>query len=161
MDIGVFRDEQFESVADLLLDMSIHYNGENASSREVVRHNLRANILGPRSSVRLVIAAQQNKVIALAAISILYPAPKEKGQLFMKELYVLSSERGRGVGKAIMKWTARYAVVNDCVRFDWTVDSPNKAALAFYQQLGAHQLAEKLYFRIDGEQLIRFSESES
>ncbi len=157
MDTDFYRDEQLESVVDLLHDMSVHYNGVNASSREAVRGNLLHNILGPHSSVRLVVASRENKVIGLAAISILYPAPKEKGQLFMKELYVLSSARGKGVGKVIMKWVAQYAVAKDCVRFDWAVDAPNKEALAFYQQLGANQVTDKLYFRMSGEQLIRFA----
>jgi GNAT superfamily N-acetyltransferase len=157
MDIGFFRDEQFEAVADLLHDMSVDYNGANASSREAVRSNLLDNILGPHSSVRLVIASRENKAVGLAAISILYPAPKEKGQLFMKELYVVSSERGQGVGKAIMKWVAQYAVAKDCIRFDWAVDAPNNGALDFYQQLGASQVTDKLYFRIAGEELGRFA----
>ncbi len=157
MDIGFFRDEQIDSVADLLLDMSIHYNGENASSRETVRVNLLRNILGPDSSVRLVIASRENRAIGLAAISILYPAPKEKGQLFMKELYVVSSERGQGIGKAIMKWVAQYAITKDCVRFDWAVDAPNKLALDFYRRLGATQVTDKLYFRMAGEELSRFA----
>lgn len=157
MEIGFFRDEQLESVADLLCEMSIHYNGLDASSRELVRDNLLNNILGSHSSVRLVVASQAGKVVGLAMISILYPAPKEKGQLYMKELYVCASERGHGVGRAIMKWIAQYAVSKDCVRFDWAVDAPNKKALFFYEHLGARQVTDKLYYRMSGEQLIAFA----
>ena len=110
MEIAFFRQEQLESVVDLLHEMSLHYNRDNASSRDVVKANLIGNILGPDSGVRLVIAREASRAVGLAAISLLYPAPKERGQLFMKELYVVSDKRGAGVGRALMRWTARYAI---------------------------------------------------
>src|SRR6266853_3369837 len=125
MEIAFFRQEQLESVVDLLHDMSVHYNRDNASSRDVVKANLIDSILGPDSGVRLVIASETSRAVGLAAISLLYPAPKERGQLFMKELYVVSDKRGAGVGRALMRWTAKYAVAKNCSRLDWTVDDTN------------------------------------
>src|SRR6266571_3532373 len=40
MEIAFFRQEQLESVVDLLHEMSLHYNRDNASSRDVVKANL-------------------------------------------------------------------------------------------------------------------------
>ena len=153
MQIRFFSTEDTESTADLLHDMSVHYNGSDASSREAVRSNLVANILGPNSGVRLVVALDGSRVAGLAAISLLYPAPKERAQLFMKELYVHSSDRGCGVGERLMSWLARYAVDNQCVRFDWTVDESNTGALRFYNGLGATHVKDKLYFRFSGASL--------
>jgi ribosomal protein S18 acetylase RimI-like enzyme len=153
MQIRLFSTEDTESIVDLLHDMSVHYNGSNASSREAVRSNLVKNILGPKSGVRLVVALDGLRVAGLAAISLLYPAPKERAQLFMKELYVHSSDRGRGVGERMMSWLARYAVDNQCVRFDWTVDESNTGALRFYNELGATHVKDKLYFRFAGAAL--------
>jgi hypothetical protein len=90
MEIRLFESHDVESVTDLLHDMSRHYNGENSSTRSAVRTNLIERILGPNSGVTLVVAVSGAQVVGMAAISILYPAPKERGQLFMKELYVHS-----------------------------------------------------------------------
>lgn len=79
MEIAFFRQEQLESVVDLLHEMSSHYNRDNASSRDVVKANLIGNILGPDSGVRLVIASEASRAIGLATISLLYPAPMERG----------------------------------------------------------------------------------
>jgi len=157
MEIAFFRQEQLESVVDLLHDMSVHYNRDNASSRDVVKANLIGNILGPDSGVRLVIASEASRAVGLAAISLLYPAPKERGQLFMKELYVVSGKRGAGVGRALMRWTAKYAVAKNCSRFDWTVDDTNPEALSFYRELGATHVTGKAYFRFSDEELLRFA----
>ena len=157
VEIAFFRQEQLESVVDLLHEMSVHYNRDNASSRDVVKANLIGNILGPDSGVRLVIASEASRAVGLAAISLLYPARKERGQLFMKELYVVSDKRGAGVGRALMHWTAKYAVSKNCCRLDWTVDDTNPQALSFYRELGATHLTGKLYFRFSDEQLLRFA----
>lgn len=153
MEIGLFEDADAESVVDVLHDMSRHYNGDNASSRDVVKANFLTNILGEDSDVRVVVARLEGRVVAVAMISILYPAPKERGQLFMKELYVASDCRAQGIGRQLMTWVAQYAVAKNCVRFDWTVDAENAKALEFYRQIGATQVKDKLYFRFSGAEL--------
>jgi len=158
MEIRPFEDRDVESVADLLHDMSLHYNGNEASGRDAVRANLVQRILGPQSGVKLVVALDAARVVGLAAVSILYPAPKERGQLFMKELYVHSGFRDRGAGARLMAWIARYAVQHDCIRFDWTAEAGNPGALRFYEALGARRVEDKIYYRLAGDDLVSFAE---
>lgn len=160
MQIDFYQSQQCETVADLLHDMSVHYNGVGASTRQAVLNNLKHNILGPDSGVRLVVATADDQAVGLACISLLYPAPKEQAQLFMKELYVLSSHRGRGIADAIMRWLAQYAVEKHCLRFDWTVDADNQKALDFYDALGAKRVSEKYYYRLSGEALHDLANSD-
>ncbi|WP_416762631.1 GNAT family N-acetyltransferase [Roseateles sp. So40a] len=120
MQIRFHHPEDFESLLDVFVDMSVHYNGTNAPPRDVIERNLRDRILGPDSDVRLVVAIEDGVVQGVAAISLLYPAPKERGQLFMKELYVHSDHRGSKVGEQLMRWIARHAIEQGCVRFDWS-----------------------------------------
>lgn len=158
MEIRPYESRDLESVADLLHDMSVHYNASNASSRAVVRSNLLEQILGPHSGVKLVLALDASRVVGLATVSILYPAPKERGQLFMKDLYVHSAARGAGIGERLMRWLAIYATQHGCARFDWTAETSNPRALRFYEELGAKRVEEKVYFRFAGEDLLAFSE---
>jgi GNAT superfamily N-acetyltransferase len=157
MDIRFFQPDDTESLADVLYDMSRHYHGENASTREIVGRNLIENILGPDSDVRIVVAVDDGHVVGVAMISILYPAPKERAELFMKELYVVSDRRLQGTGKQLMTWIAQYAIAKNCSRFDWTVDAGNSAGLAFYGALGTHHERDKLYFRVAGPALQEFA----
>lgn len=156
MEIRLLRREDEEPLTDLLQEMSHHYNGANASPRDVVFRNLLQNILGPHSDVRIVVARAEDRVIGVAMISILYPAPKERAQLFMKELYVAADWRSQGVGQQLMHWIAAYGVAHNCVRFDWTVDAENTRAVEFYRSLGATHLTNKLYFRLAGSDLHEF-----
>lgn len=144
-------------MADLLHEMSRHYHGDNASTRAAIRQNLIDNIIGTDSDVHVVVAVAGARVVGMATISILYPAPKERGQLFMKELYVAADYRSQGTGLQLMTWIARYAVARNCSRFDWTVDASNSKALAFYRSLGATHVTDKWYFRLTGDELTRFA----
>lgn len=157
LDIRPCEDRDVESLADLLHDMSVHYNGPDASAREVVREHLVDRILGPRSGVTVVVAMEGARAVGMAAISILYPAPKERGQLFMKELYVHADARDRGVGARLMAWVAAYAVSHDCSRLDWTAEAGNPGALRFYDALGARRVVEKVYYRLAGDELAAFA----
>jgi GNAT superfamily N-acetyltransferase len=158
MEIRLFEARDVDTAADLLHDMSAHYNGADVSARATVRSHLVERILGPDSGVTLVVALDGGRAIGLAAIAILYPAPKERGQLFMKELYVHSECRGAGIGEQLMGWIARYAIRHDCVRFDWTAEAGNAGAVRFYTALGARPVEEKVYFRLAGEDLLAFAE---
>ena len=75
----------------------------------------------------------------------------------MKEIYIASDQRNRGIGRELMNFVARYAVTKNCSRFDWTVDETNPGAIAFYEEMGASLVTSKLYYRFSGEQLEKFA----
>jgi len=153
MHIAFFQVGQLESLIDLMQDMSRHYNGVYASERAAIQANLLERVLGPDSGVKLLLASVEGRVVGMASVALLYPAPKEHGQLQMKELYVVSDYRSRGVGRALMLWLARYAVAQRCGRFDWTAEASNTGALAFYEELGARHVTEKRYYRLADDAL--------
>ncbi len=159
MRIAFIQQDQVETVVDLLHEMSGHYNEGRASDRPALTRNLVDNILGPQSGVRLLLAMDGSRAVALASIAILYPAMRERGQLHLKELYVVSSHRGQGIGTSLLSHLAQYALANNCMRLDWTVERSNEKALRFYTGLGARPAPEKLYFRVTGDDLVLLASS--
>jgi GNAT superfamily N-acetyltransferase len=57
--------------------------------------------------------------------------------LFLEDLFVRESFRGRGIGKALLAAVARIAVEEQCYGIHWEVLDWNKDAIDFYQRLGA------------------------
>lgn len=157
MQISFFDDGDTEALVDAFDELNRHYFGENASTRDEMRAYVTRDVLGPESGVRIVVAAEGNEIAALATISLLYPAPEARGQLFLKDLYTCAKWRGLGVGEALMRFIAAYAVSKNCVRLDWTTESTNPGALAFYERLGATRVEEKVYFRLTGDSLAAFA----
>lgn len=157
MEIRFYKETDFSEAVKILIDLSSYYLGENCSSQLEVAKNLRRNILGPDSGVRLILAFENGMAIGLATISILYPAPKETGQLFIKELFVSTNHQNHGVGKKIMHFIAKFANSKNCSRLDFTVDTDNQKAIEFYQGLGLTPLETKLYFRARQNDIDRLS----
>ena len=163
MHIAFVVPDQHEALVDLMLEMCVFYSEEAPVSRDDVRSNLMDNLLAPDSAVRLVVAAdERGEVIGLAAIALFHslvdPAPRRRGQLLLKELYVRQSRQGQGVGKALMAWVARHALERGCARMDWHVSASNKPGLAFYRALNAQHVAGRLNYRLGGEYLARLAD---
>ena len=73
--------------------------------------------------------------------------------LFLEDLFVLETHRGRGIGKALLIHLARIAVERRCGRFVWNVLDWNQPAIDFYESLGAKVVREWLTMRVEGEAL--------
>lgn len=153
MQVGIVTEAQHESLIDLLGEIHTYYNQGSELDREVVREHLVDNLLSATSPHRLVVASPDGKsVIGLAAVTLVYSlvdfSKDKRKQCQLKELYVRSSARSQGVGKALMSWVARYACENECRRLDWPVKAENKRGISFYESLGAERLLERISYRL-------------
>ena len=129
-----------------------HYWGSAAPTLADMAEHVRQRVLRA-TSCEIALAETEGEALGLATFAILYPAPGPGGQLFMKDLFTLPAARGRGVGHALMSFLSRLALERGCGRFDWTAETDNPGALAFYDRLGARRIEEKVYYRFDGEGL--------
>ena len=166
MHIAFVVPDQHEALVDLMHEMCVFYSEETPVSRDDVRSNLHDNLLAPDSPVRLVVAAdEQGELVGLAAIvlfhSLVDVAPRRRGQLLLKELYVRQARQGEGIGKALMSWAARHALERGCARMDWHVSASNREGLAFYRSLGALHVAGRLSFRLAGEFMARLASGDA
>ena len=73
--------------------------------------------------------------------------------LYLEDLFVLPTWRGRGIGKALLAHVARCAVERDCGRLEWSVLDWNEPAIRFYKSLGARPVGEWTIFRLAGQEL--------
>ena len=77
--------------------------------------------------------------------------------LYLEDLYVRPSERGRGHGKALLAELARIALAHDCGRMEWWVLDWNAPAIGFYRSLGAVPMDEWTVFRLTGDPLRKLA----
>jgi GNAT superfamily N-acetyltransferase len=61
-------------------------------------------------------------------------------RLFLEDLFVRESFRGRGIGKALLASVARIAVQENCNGVQWEVLNWNEKAIELYKSLGAEFL---------------------
>lgn len=78
--------------------------------------------------------------------------------LYLEDLYVTPSARGRGHGKRMMLKLAALAYERGYGRFEWSVLDWNKPSRDFYQSLGAEPMTEWIVHRLSGAALEQAAE---
>ncbi|MBV8048968.1 MAG: GNAT family N-acetyltransferase [Paludibacterium sp.] len=80
--------------------------------------------------------------------------------LYLEDLYISPAHRGHGAGKQVLRYLAQLAVSQGCGRFEWSVLDWNEPAIRFYRAIGAVPQDEWVRYRMAGENLKRFAQSE-
>lgn len=73
--------------------------------------------------------------------------------VYLEDLFVEETHRGRGIGKALLARLARIASEQNCGRLEWQVLDWNAPAIAFYKSLGAAAMDEWTVYRVAGDAL--------
>lgn len=156
--ISLASQADLEDITDLFHQIYLYYTRVESLSRDNIATYVEHNLFQEHCGVQVVLAREGTTPLGIATFSIMYPGPNATGQLFMKELFTTEEARGKGAGKALMKFLAKYAIEHGCTRFDWTAETTNPNALAFYDYLGAPRLQEKVYYRFTDGQLQAFAD---
>ncbi len=144
-------------VTELLLATGRHYWGPRDDLEPGARRSAEA-LLGGEADCRILLGFRDGIAVAYATVAILYPAPSDRGTLFMKDLFVTEAARSQGTGEAMLRVLAKLAHDRGCARFDWTAETDNPRALAFYDRLAAQRITEKVYYRFAHDALARFAQ---
>jgi GNAT superfamily N-acetyltransferase len=73
--------------------------------------------------------------------------------MWLEDLYVRPTQRGSGLGKALLAHLAAICVERNYSRLEWWVLDWNSPAIGFYDALGAHSMDEWTVRRLDDEGL--------
>lgn len=73
--------------------------------------------------------------------------------IYIEDLYVDESRRGKGYGKALIQHICKLACEEGCGRVEWWCLKWNKPSIDFYHRLGAEEMSEWVSFRLDGAEL--------
>lgn len=79
-----------------------------------------------------------------------------KSGIYLEDLFVSPSLRGRGIGKALWLHLAKLANSRGCGRMEWAVLDWNQPAIDFYESLGAVRKKEWQICRLTGEALEQY-----
>ncbi len=133
----------------LMTECMCHYYGKPDGAKESALHM----VSGKAGAIETIVANLAGEALAFATFAIVYPGPEGRGTLFLKDLFVSGKARSQNVGLSMMRYLSGIARDRNCIRFDWTAETYNAGALSFYDRLGASRIEEKVYFRLEGEQL--------
>ena len=118
---------------------------------------LRASMFGPRPYAEAVLAEDDGQAVGFALFFHNYSTFLAQPGLYLEDLYVLDSQRGKGVGKALLAHLAKIAVERGCGRMEWAVLDWNVDAIGFYERLGAKSNSDWTVYRLTGDSLSRLA----
>ena len=112
-------------------------------------------------SAEVVFAEEEGTVVGFALFFHNFSTFVGRKGLYLEDLFVLPEKRGRGYGKALLKYLAKVAVERNCGRMEWICLDWNKPAIEVYRSIGAIPMDEWTVQRMDESVLTRFAEGKS
>lgn len=110
-------------------------------------------LFGDQPRAFALIAEWDGKPCAFALYFFNFSTFNGKHGVYLEDLFVRESHRGRGIGKALLARLAAVALENDCRRLEWSVLDWNAPSIAFYKSLGAVPMDEWTVYRLAGDAL--------
>lgn len=147
--------EDLRAVVELLGEIDRFYGATDLEPLDLRRDQVDQALFSGRPVAHSLLAWEAELLVGLASYSFVWPAAGMTSSLYLKELYVTKTHRGRGVGRLLMQHLAVTALDHGCSRIEWMTDQDNPAAREFYRGLGVNVNTEKLFYRLSGPEEIR------
>jgi len=131
-----------------------HLSSEVVATEEL----LEVTLFGLNSSAEVQIAFDKKQTLGFALYFRTFSTFLGRPGIYLEDLYVRESARGKGVGKALMRCTAQRTREIGGGRLEWSVLNWNEPSIKFYQKMGASPLNEWTMFRVTGEKLEKLAD---
>jgi GNAT superfamily N-acetyltransferase len=119
----------------------------------VTEKELRESLFGPQPAAEVVIAYAGDEPAGFAVYFHTFSTFLGRRGVYLEDLFVVPSWRGRGLGRRLLAYVARVAVERDCGRLEWSVLNWNELALGVYRKIGARPMNEWTVQRLTGDAL--------
>jgi GNAT superfamily N-acetyltransferase len=116
--------------------------------------NLKDRLFGENPKVFAVIAELDGEPVGFALYFYNFSTFLGRHGLYLEDLYVRRTARGKGIGRTLLKHLAKVAIDNECGRLEWWVLDWNTPAIYFYKSLNAVPMDEWTVFRLTGTALV-------
>ena len=130
-----------------------HLSDEVVATEEL----LEVTLFGLNSPAEVQIAFDKKQTLGFALYFRTFSTFLGRPGIYLEDLYVRESARGKGVGKALLRRAAQRTREIGGGRLEWSVLNWNEPSIKFYQKMGASPLNEWTMFRVTGEKLEKLA----
>ncbi|WP_029029212.1 GNAT family N-acetyltransferase [Salinarimonas rosea] len=114
---------------------------------------LDAALFGERPRVFCDIAEWDGEPVGFALWFYNFSTFRGRHGIYLEDLFVRESARGRGIGKALLARLAARCRAEGLTRLEWWVLDWNAPSIAFYRSIGAVPMDEWTVMRVTGDAL--------
>lgn len=145
------RSARREDCATILHFIKALAEYEKLLHKVVATEALLANTLfGEHRGAEVLIAEWHEEPAGFALFFSNYSTFLAQPGIYLEDLFVQPRFRGHGIGKSMLCYLAKLAVLRKCGRLDWSVLDWNEDAIRFYRSLGAKAMDDWTQFRLEG-----------
>ena len=124
---------------------------------KVTASALETAMFGERRFIEAVLAEAVGQPVGYASFYHNFSTFNGKPGMWVEDIFVLPTQRGRGYGRALFRALAKIAEERGCGRLEWSALDWNEAAITFYLEFGARKLDEWTMFRLDENGIARLA----
>jgi GNAT superfamily N-acetyltransferase len=114
---------------------------------------LHEGLFGARPACEALVGEENGEVVCFSLFFHNFSTFLTKKGLYLEDLYVRQSHRGKGFGRQMLVRLAQLAVERNCGRFEWSVLDWNEPAIEFYKAMGAEIMPDWRICRVAGASL--------
>lgn len=114
-------------------------------------------LFGDRPRLFCAIAEWDGEPVGFAVWFVNFSTFSGRHGIYLEDLFVRPSHRGKGLGKALLTYVARECVEGGGARLQWAVLDWNAPSIAFYKSLGAVMMDDWTLCRVTGAALARLA----
>lgn len=120
--------------------------------------DLHQHLFGDRPYAEAILARVDEVPVGFALFFHNYSTFLLKPGIYLEDLFVLPTYRGRGIGKSLLQHLGQLAQQRGCGRLEWNVLDWNAPAIAFYERMGAEIKPEWQLCRVTGTALEQLAD---
>jgi GNAT superfamily N-acetyltransferase len=119
---------------------------------------LHEGLFGAHPACEAIVGEENGEVVTFALFFHNFSTFLTKKGLYLEDLYVRQSHRGKGYGTQMLQRLAQLALERGCGRFEWSVLDWNEPAINFYKAMGADVMPDWRICRVTGASLTALAE---
>ena len=123
---------------------------EHMLDQVVATEELLTEWLFDKKSAEVVFALLNGEEIGFALFFHNFSTFLGRSGLYLEDLYIQPTHRGRGFGRALLRHLAGIAMERGCGRMEWWCLDWNQPSIDFYLSLGAEPMADWTVYRLTG-----------
>ena len=150
--------EDVETLFDLIKKLA-RYEKKEPEEIGLTIEKIQKHGFGKNPYFQTLIADYDKKSVGYALYFFTYAATAGNPILYLEDLFVEESCRGKGIGKSLLSHLAKLALKEDCCRMEWHAFTWNQAALSFYEGLGSIPKTDLVQVRLSALSLAELADS--
>ncbi|WP_035727743.1 GNAT family N-acetyltransferase [Eisenibacter elegans] len=125
-----------ERVHQLLLESAVHHNYPPEAVK-TTPEQMRNDAFGERPAFSFFVAETETQDVVGAAIFYYTYSTWQGKTLYLEDIIVSRSQRGKGIGEQLFEVLAQEAVEHSAQRMSWQVAEDNDVGIGFYEKMNA------------------------